>query len=107
MSPAQIAEAIARQGSLITSIEGLRGKRRTLRVFDEQIPVDVDGWVPDADYIDPSRPYEATLVPHASRPSARRKLIIGASVLVGLLVVPVTALIAVTVLAFGPILGFF
>jgi phospholipase D1/2 len=154
VSPDQIAEAIAREGSLIASIERLRGKCRTLRVFDNQIPVDVDGWVPDADYIDPSRPYEATLVPHASRPSARRQLIIVAAVLGGLLavasawhwtplgqmlnipmlvgyaeqfgqspiapflvlaafilgglmIVPVTALIAVTVLAFGPILGFF
>jgi len=149
----QIAEAIAREGSLIAAIERLRGKPRTLRVFDDQIPVDVDGWIPDADYIDPSRPYEATIVPRASRPSARRQLMIGVSVLVGLLavaaawrwtslerllniptmvsyaeqfehsavapfltlaafvlgglmVVPVTALIVVTVLAFGPILGF-
>ena len=150
----QIAEAIVREGSLITSIEKLRGNPRTLRVFDDQIPVDVDAWVPDADYIDPSRPYEATLVPRTARPSARRQLMIGASVLVGLLavaaawrwtplehylnipmwvgvaeqfshsavapflalaafvlgglmVVPVTAIITVTVLAFGPILGFF
>ncbi len=154
VNPAEIAKSIAREGSLIASIERLRGNGRTLRVFDERIPVDVDGWVPDADYIDPSRPYETTLVPNASRPSARRQLIIGASVLGGLLavaaawhwtplehllnipllvgyaerfehsamapflvlaafilggllIVPVTAIIVVTVLAFGPILGFF
>jgi phospholipase D1/2 len=149
----QVADAFAREGSLIASIETLRGKPRTLRVFDEQIPADVDSWVPDAEYIDPIRPYESTLVLHASRRSVRRQLIIGASVLAGLLavaagwhwtplgqllnipmlvgiaeqfkhsavapfltlaafvlgalmVVPVTAMIAVTVLAFGPILGF-
>ncbi|HXC67891.1 MAG TPA: VTT domain-containing protein, partial [Nitrospiraceae bacterium] len=149
----QVADAFAREGSLIASIETLRGKPRTLRVFDEQIPADVEGWVPDAEYIDPIRPYESTLVLHASRRSVRRQLIIGASVLAGLLavaagwhwtplgqllnipmlvgiaeqfkhsavapfltlaafvlgalmVVPVTAMIAVTVLAFGPILGF-
>ena len=31
----QVAEAMAREGSLITAIEKLRGKPRTLRVFDE------------------------------------------------------------------------
>ena len=87
MTSDQVAEAIAREGSLITSIEKLRGKPRTLRVFDDQIPVDVDGWVPDADYIDPSRSYEATIVPRDTRTSARRQLMIGASVLVGLLAV--------------------
>lgn len=154
VSPSQITEAITGDGSLITAIEGLRGKGRTLRIFDDRIPADVDDWVPDADYIDPSRPYETTLLPQASRPSARRHLILGASVLVGLLavaaawrwtpleqvlnipmlvgyaerfehsplapflvvaafvlggllVVPVTAIIAVTILAFGPLLGFF
>ena len=150
----QVADAIARKGSLITSIETLRGNPRTLRVFDDKIPADVDDWVPDADYIDPSRPYESTLVPKASRRSVRQQLIMGSSVLAGLLalaagwhwtplgqlldipmlvgmaeqfkqsaaapflalaafvlgglmVVPVTAMIVVTVLAFGPILGFF
>ena len=149
----QVADAIAREGLLISSIEALRGKPRTLRVFDDKIPADVDDWVPDADYIDPTRPYESMLVPHASRRSVRRQLILGASVLSGLLalaaawhwtplgklldipmlvgfaeqfkqspvapflalaafvlgalmVVPVTAMIAITVLAFGPILGF-
>ena len=69
--PEAVTERVARDGSLIATIEGLRGHERTLQVFDGQIPDDLDAFV-----------------------------------LGGLVVAPVTVLIAVSVLAFGPLFGF-
>jgi phosphatidylserine/phosphatidylglycerophosphate/cardiolipin synthase-like enzyme/uncharacterized membrane protein YdjX (TVP38/TMEM64 family) len=156
--PEAVAERLAREGSLIATIEGLRGHERTLQVFDGQIPADLDAWIPDAELIDPDRPLKPDvvtnhLVPEEHRMPARQQIIIGAAtlftflalaaawrwtslrdsldvpalvaylqtfsgstlgpvlaigafVLGGLVVAPVTVLIAVSVLAFGPLYGF-
>ena len=158
VSPKAVAERLARDGSLIAAIEGLRGRDRTLQIFDGQIPADLDAWIPDADLIDPDRPFKSEivtnhLVPEEHRTPARRHIMIGAAtlfaflalaaawrwtplrdwldipalvtylqtfndsaigpvlaigafVLGGLVVAPVTVLIAVSVLTFGPLFGF-
>ena len=149
----RVRDAIDAQGSLIAAIEGLRGSGRSLEVFDGQIPAEVDEWVPDAEFVDPPRPYETQLVPREHRPSTLRQIMLGTALLLavlalaaawrwsplgtwieiprllayvesferspaapfitiagfmigGLLVAPVTVLITVTVLAFGPVQGF-
>ncbi|MGH7257939.1 MAG: VTT domain-containing protein [Nitrospiraceae bacterium] len=150
----RVRDTIDERGSLIGAIEGLRGSGRSLEVFDGQIPAEVDEWVPDAEFVDPPRPYETQLVPREHRPSTLRQVMLGTSLLLavlalaaawrwsplgtwieiprllayeeafeqspaapfitiagfligGLLVAPVTVLITVTVLAFGPLQGFF
>ena len=149
----EVGRAIESHSSLIAAIESLRREGRSLEIFDGQIPADVDELVPDADFIDPSRPYEAHLVPEEQRPSTRRQIAMGAVILLavvglaaawrwspladwldvprllsymeeferspsapfitiagfllgGLVVAPITVLITVTVLAFGPLYGF-
>jgi phospholipase D1/2 len=158
VSPEIVAERHAREGSLIAAIEALRRDGRTLQTFDGQIPTDLDAWIPDAELIDPDRPWQSEvvtnqLVPEEHRTPARRQILlgsatllaflalaaawrwtslrdwldipalvtylqtfndsslgpvlaIGAFVLGGLVVAPVTVLIAVSVLAFGPLFGF-
>lgn len=78
----------ARAGSLIAAIERLRGDGRSLDVFEGRISADVDDVVPDAELIDPSRPYDAQLVPKEHRPPARRQVVMGA---VGLLILVLLA----------------
>ncbi len=149
----RVRDMIEEQGSIIGAIEGLRGSGRSLEIFDGQIPAEVDEWVPDAEFVDPPRPYETQLVPREYGPSTLRQIILGTSLLLavlalaaawrwsplgtwieiprllasiqvfdrspaapfitiagfligGLLVAPVTVLITVTVLAFGPMEGF-
>ena len=149
----EVGRAIASNRSLIAAIDSLRGEGRSLELFDGQIPPEVDELVPDADFVDPGRPYDAHLVPEEQRPSTRRQIAMGAVILLavvalaaawrwsplaewldvprllsyveeferspsapfvtiagfvlgGLVVAPVTVLITVTVLAFGPIHGF-
>jgi phospholipase D1/2 len=149
----RIEREMAKDGSLIGTIERLRGEGRSLAIFDGAISADIDEVVPDADFIDPSRPYDAQFIPQEQRPPARRQLVIGGAGLLvlialaafwqwapvqgyldaprlaaqldelargpmgalltvmgfvvgGLLVMPVLLLIAVTILAFGPWLGF-
>jgi phosphatidylserine/phosphatidylglycerophosphate/cardiolipin synthase-like enzyme/uncharacterized membrane protein YdjX (TVP38/TMEM64 family) len=158
VDPSKVAEIQGRTNSLLATIEQLRGTGRTLEVFDHDVPPEVDAWVPDTSVIDPDRPLDsevvaAQLVPGDQRTPARRRILLGAGLLValvalaaawqwtplkdwlnvqdmvaalsdfkdspvaplivlggyvlgGLAVVPVTVLIAVTVLAFGPVLGF-
>ena len=157
-SPDTVGNRTAREGSLMGAVQALQGGERTLRVFDSQIPPDVDAWIPDSELIDPDRPLNSEvvtdqLVPEEHRPPARRHIMLGASTLLaflalaaawrwtslrdwldisalvgylqsfndhalapvlmvggfllgGLIVAPVTVLIAVAVLAFGPWFGF-
>ena len=148
-----VRRAVVSHRSLIGAIDSLRGGKRTLDPFDGQIPPDVDELVPDADFVDPSRPYEAHLIPEEQRPATHRQFVMGAVILLavvalaaawrwsplaewldvprlmsymeafeqspsapfvtvagfligGLVIAPITVLITVTVLAFGPIQGF-
>ena len=149
---------VAREDSVIAAVEALQGGERTLRMFDSQIPPDVDAWIPASDLIDPSRPLNSDivtdhLIPEEHRTPARRQIMLGALILMallalagawrwtslrdwldvpalvsylqsfndssvapvvmigsfllgGLIIAPVTVLIAVSVLAFGPLFGF-
>jgi phosphatidylserine/phosphatidylglycerophosphate/cardiolipin synthase-like enzyme/uncharacterized membrane protein YdjX (TVP38/TMEM64 family) len=153
VSPEDVALALRRHSRLIPAVEALRGKDRTLEVFDKQIPEEVDGMVPDDEFIDPSGPYEVQLCHPENRSSAHRQMVMGVAVLLivaglaaawrwsplgewmelsrlmayadefarsptapfivvgsfvigGLVVAPVTVLIAATVLTFGPLHGF-
>lgn len=155
MDLCDVAQQEQEKRSVLASLESARRQEdaRTLKPFDMQTSPEVDEWVPEADFLDPNRPYEEQLVPHELREPAHRQYIAGAiSLLVllalaaawqwtplanwldiprladqvqdlghnqwtpllaltgfligGVLVVPVTALIAVTVLAFGPVFGF-
>ncbi|MDI3463878.1 MAG: putative phospholipase D family protein [Nitrospira sp.] len=81
VSPEDVAQALRRHSRLIAAVEALRGRDRTLQVFDKQIPEEVDGMVPDDEFIDPSRPYETQLVPVEHRSSVRRQMIMGVTLL--------------------------
>ncbi len=153
VSREEVAQALQQHSRLIAAVEALRGRDRTLEVFDKNIPPEVDELVPDDEFIDPSRPYEMQLCPPENRSSAHRQMVMGVTVLLivaglaaawrwsplgewmelsrlmayaeefkrspaapfvivgsfvigGLIVAPVTALITVTVLVFGPLQGF-
>lgn len=153
VSREEVAQALRHHSRLIAAVEALRGRDRTLEVFDKNIPPEVDELVPDDEFIDPSRPYETQLVPAENRSSAHRQMVMGVTVLLivaglaaawrwsplgewmelsrllayaeaferspaapfviigsfvigGLVVAPVTVLVTVTVLAFGPLHGF-
>lgn len=153
VSPEDVERALDEVPGLIAAINSLRGNGRSLAIFDQHIPPEVDELVPDEEFVDPSRPYDAQLIPVEHRPSARRQLAMGAGMLLavvalaaawrwsplgewlelsrllayaeaferspaaplitvgafllgGLLVAPVTVLIAATILTFGPIHGF-
>jgi len=145
-------------GSLIQGIESLRGKGRTLQPLAENVPRELDDWVPDSDFVDPEQPIDPDvlvdrLVDADSRPTARKHIlrnviliislallaaawrwtplsgwldvptmlhavqniaeapgapviVLGGFVLGGILVIPVTALMVVTIIAFGPVAGF-
>jgi uncharacterized membrane protein YdjX (TVP38/TMEM64 family) len=77
VSPSDVARAYARTGSLVAAIETLRRGGRSLEIFDGRISADVDEVVPDAELIDPSRPYDAQLIPREHRSPARRQLVMG------------------------------
>jgi phosphatidylserine/phosphatidylglycerophosphate/cardiolipin synthase-like enzyme/uncharacterized membrane protein YdjX (TVP38/TMEM64 family) len=153
VSPEEVGRAMETAPGLIAAIHCLRRNGRSLDSFDKHIPPEVDGLVPDDEFIDPSRPYDTQLVPAEHRPSARRQLAMRAAILLaivalatawrwsplgewlelsrllayaeafesspaapfitvgaflvgGLVVAPVTVLIAATILTFGPIHGF-
>ena len=81
----RVRDTIDEQGSIIGAIEGLRGSGRSLEIFDGQIPAEVDEWVPDAEFVDPPRPYETQLVPREHRPSTLRQIMLGTSLLLAVL----------------------
>ncbi len=152
-----VAAQEQRSGSLLQTIDALRGEGRTLEPLEPAVNAEMEQWLPDSTLIDPERPVEperlfAELVPpEQGRPALGRLLaagvvlaallalaaawrwtplgqwldfetlagiaealkrspaaplaVLGAYVVAGLLVMPVTLMIAVTVLVFGPWLG--
>ncbi|WP_419898673.1 phospholipase D-like domain-containing protein [Roseomonas sp. USHLN139] len=53
-----VAEAIAREGSLIAAIEALRGPGRSLRPYEEPDLGAVEAWLADHEVLDPEGPEE-------------------------------------------------
>lgn len=82
----RIEQEMRRDGSLVGTVERLRSDGRSLETFIGAVSADIDEVVPDADFIDPSRPYEAQFIPPDQRPSARRQIIVGAGGLLVLLI---------------------
>lgn len=75
VSPEIVERDMAKDGSLINTIERLRSGGRSLDVFNGNISAAVDDVVPDARFIDPSRPYQAELLPQERRQPVRRQII--------------------------------
>jgi uncharacterized membrane protein YdjX (TVP38/TMEM64 family) len=81
VDPEEVAQALRHRSRLIDAVEALRGKNRTLEVFDKNIPEELDEMVPDDEFIDPSHPYEIQLLPPENRSSAHRQMMLGVGVL--------------------------
>jgi len=58
VGPEQVAEAEARQASIIGAIESLRGGTRTVEPLSPEVPTEVDRWVPESELLDPERPID-------------------------------------------------
>ncbi|MGB5987959.1 MAG: VTT domain-containing protein, partial [Desulfobacterales bacterium] len=54
----EVAEALAAHGALVRAIEALRGKERTLEPLSEELPPEVETWVPESELLDPEKPVE-------------------------------------------------
>jgi uncharacterized membrane protein YdjX (TVP38/TMEM64 family) len=90
MEASKIQECLAREGSLIRTIESLRGSGRTVRPWRFRVAEDVDAWVPDEDIVDPGQPLDASLlvnkfVPEEEREPARHHIALIVSILAAIL----------------------
>ncbi|NGX17320.1 VTT domain-containing protein [Wenzhouxiangella sp. XN24] len=156
-TPAAVAAAEARTGSLLETIDTLHSPERALEPLEPEVPEAADEWIPEGRYLDPEKPVEpkhlvaliSSYEPSASllgrglgvaaillffvglavlwrwtdlgdwlaperlaglvagirdMPSAPA-VVLGGFVLGSVLVVPVTLMIAASVLVFGPLLG--
>lgn len=152
-----VATLMQQSGSLIKTVESLRGGERTLTPLEPTTPAEVDGLVPDQQLLDPERPIEPDKVvklfvgEEEQKPAGGRLLgaglmlgallllaalwrwtplgawltperlqgmfeaiatlpaapliVIAVIVIAGLFVIPLTLLVVVTVLTFGPLEG--
>jgi uncharacterized membrane protein YdjX (TVP38/TMEM64 family) len=87
----KIEECLAQEGSLIRTIEALRGPGRTVRPWQFRVSADVDALVPDEDIVDPGKPLDASLlveklIPKEEREPARHHIGFIVSVLAGVLI---------------------
>ncbi|MCZ7563465.1 MAG: VTT domain-containing protein [Burkholderiales bacterium] len=87
--PDDVADALARCGSLVAAIEALRGGARSLAPLDAEIDPQVDALVPDANVIDPEKPVDPEeiveeLVPPAEQPRAGARIAAFAALVVGI-----------------------
>ena len=75
VSPESVGREVAKDGSLSAAVERLRGGVRSLEWFDGSVSADINEVVPDEQFIDPSRPYDAQILPpERRRPALRYKL---------------------------------
>ncbi len=80
VDPAQFAQKLTTTGSLIATIEALRGNPRTLTPLDTDAVSELDTPLVDAALMDPEAPVDPDkllddFVPPESRPSARSRLV--------------------------------
>lgn len=75
VSPESVRQELAKDGSLIGAVERLRGGGRSLRGFDGAVSADINEVVPDEEFIDPSRPYDAQFFPRERRKPALRQIV--------------------------------
>jgi phosphatidylserine/phosphatidylglycerophosphate/cardiolipin synthase-like enzyme/uncharacterized membrane protein YdjX (TVP38/TMEM64 family) len=90
VSQETVAKQFVHQGSRLAAVEGLRTEARTLRVFDDRHPAKPDSRIADAEMIDPDQPVDPDLmaeriIPREVRKSARRRILVGVSLLLILL----------------------
>ena len=85
VSPDAVARELDKDGSLIGTVERLRGGARTLGYFDGTVSADVNEVVPDEAFIDPSGPYETQFIPAERRKPALRQIITGSAGLLALI----------------------
>ena len=85
VSPDAVARELEKDGSLIGTVERLRGGARTLGYFDGTVSADVNEVVPDEAFIDPSGPYEMQFIPAERRKPALRQIITGSAGLLALI----------------------
>jgi phospholipase D1/2 len=85
VSPDAVAHELEKDGSLIGTVERLRGGTRTLGYFDGTVSADVNEVVPDEAFIDPSGPYEIQFIPAERRKPALRQIITGSAGLLALI----------------------
>ncbi len=89
VAPEDVARALERTGSLIETIEMLRGNSRSLAPLEAALDPEVDALVPDAAVIDPERPVDPDelvdeFVPQDERPRAGKRLALLVLLLVGI-----------------------
>jgi phospholipase D1/2 len=58
VAPQEVARTLCETGSLVATIERLRGGERTLRDLDGSVPSWLDRVLPDASVVDPERPVQ-------------------------------------------------
>ena len=90
MDANKIEERLAQDGSLIRTIEALRGHGRTIRPWQFRVAADLDALVPDEDIVDPDKPLDARLlveklIPEEEREPARHHIGLIVSILVSVL----------------------
>ena len=88
VTPEAVGREFQKDGSLIATVERLRGGVRSLECFDGTVSADVNEVVPDEEFIDPSRPYDAQIFPKERRKPALRQII---SASIGLLLLVLLA----------------
>jgi len=87
MEVTELAVAEQDHGSLIQTIESLRGGERTLEPLSGEIPREVDEWVPESTLLDPEKPVEPeelfdyVVSPEQQKPAYRYLLQIGLLIL--------------------------
>jgi phosphatidylserine/phosphatidylglycerophosphate/cardiolipin synthase-like enzyme/uncharacterized membrane protein YdjX (TVP38/TMEM64 family) len=85
VSPEAVARELEKDGSLMGTVERLRGGARTLAYFDGTVSADVNEVVPDEAFIDPSRPYDMQFIPAERRRPALRQIMTGCAGLLALI----------------------
>jgi uncharacterized membrane protein YdjX (TVP38/TMEM64 family) len=87
---AVVGETMAREQSLIATIESLCGNERTLRPLYAEVDPEIDKLVPESALIDPEQPMDAErfvthFVPDEHKPHTARRLMLGSLIMLGLL----------------------
>lgn len=88
--PDAVRRELAQDASLIGAVERLRGGGRSLDAFDDTSTGEIPDFMPDTEFVDPTRPYEAQLFPPERRKPALRHLVNAAT---GLLVMVMLAIL--------------
>ncbi|WP_339389629.1 VTT domain-containing protein [Nitrosovibrio sp. Nv4] len=90
MEASRIEERLAQEGSLIRTIESLRGSGRTVRPLTFRVTPEMDAWVPDDDFVDPGQPMDPSelmkeFVPEEERGPVRNHIFLILTILAAIL----------------------